>query len=150
MSLGTRNSICYPLFFGVAVGREGEAENGQKNGGTSSPKCFDCVRGDGEGPRGTKCHNGQKEQKYESFLQRVTFQFRLLHDTHQSLVQKLCGNVNLVLSVKEKNESFGPFKKLCSGGGISPMGLIRLELLLLERGKREVESQIVRSGSERE
>ena len=45
------------------------------------------------------------------------------------------------------NEKFGPFKKLCSGGGISPMGLIRLELLLLER---EVESQIVRSGSERE
>ena len=58
----------------LVVGRrEGEAENGQKNGGTSSPKCFDCVRGGGEGPRprGTKCQNGQKEQKYESFVQRL-------------------------------------------------------------------------------
>ena len=51
---------------GKRGGREGgsEAENGQKNGGTSSPKCFDCLRG---GLRGTKRDQMPKWPKRAKF-----------------------------------------------------------------------------------
>ena len=86
----------------MSVGERG-AENGQKNGGTSSRKCFDCVRG---GARRTGGPNAKAAKKSK------------------------------VLNLVERRMMILDLLKLCSGGGVCPMGLIRLELLERERGRK--------------